>query len=332
MIFLFLIVVILGVSFGFIYWQIQQTNAKTTPAEVLAYHAEERKYFEGIHSPTIAELAEALRGQGFEEVAEAVEGAGSPCFRLVPSAEEDASPRSRVGGLPDLPDVALWPRWNDVPLAFLAQIDLAELAELNPDSPLPKSGLLSFFYDAEQRTWGFQPEDRESWRVLFFPNDFSPVPLDEFPDGLPVQGQHPVAAVFVESGESLPDEFVEPYIENAEPREAAILDDILDQYQQCYEGAAHQVLGFPYTIQGDMRLECQLASNGLYCGDETGINDPRAKDLGPGAVDWRLLFQFDTDDRARMMWGDGGTLYFMIREQDLAAKRFDQVWMVLQCA
>ena len=144
MIFLFLIVIILGVSFGFIYWQVQQSAAMTTPAEVLAYHAEERKYFEGIHSPTIAELSEVLRGHGFDDVATAVEAAGKPCFRLVPSAEEDASPRSRVGGLPDLPDITRWPQWNGVPLAFLAQIDLGELAELNPDAPLPKSGLLSF--------------------------------------------------------------------------------------------------------------------------------------------------------------------------------------------
>ena len=111
-----------------------------------------------------------------------------------------------------------------------------------------------------------------------------------------------------------------------------MLEDIMDQYQQCYEGAAHQVLGFPYTIQGDMRLECQLASNGLYCGDETGYKDPRAKALEPGAADWQLLFQLDSDDRASMMWGDMGTLYFWIKEQDLAAGRFGNVWMVLQCA
>ncbi len=332
MIFLAFILLITCGALGFIYWQIQKTTALTTPSEVLAYHAEERKYFAEIHSPTVSELAEALRANGFEDVASAAENASRPCFRLVPAAEEDVSPRSRLGGAPDLPDIALWPLWEGVPLAFLGQIDLGELAELNPDTPLPKEGLLSFFYDADQRTWGFKPEDRESWRVLYFPQPFQPVAINEWPAGLPEQGCYPLASMFIESGESLPDDLIDDFLAGKGPREAAMLEDIMDQYQQCYEGAAHQVLGYPYTIQGDMRLECQLVSNGLYCGDETGYKDPRAKDLEPGAADWRLLFQLDSDDRAGMMWGDMGTLYFWIKDQDLAAKRFDQVWMVLQCA
>ena len=32
-----------------------------------------------------------------------------------------------------------------------------------------------------------------------------------------------------------------------------------------------------------------------------------------------------------MMWGDMGCLYFWIRESDLAAQRFDDAWMILQC-
>jgi uncharacterized protein YwqG len=31
------------------------------------------------------------------------------------------------------------------------------------------------------------------------------------------------------------------------------------------------------------------------------------------------------------MWGDGGRLYFWIREQDLAVNNFDKTWLVLQC-
>ncbi len=31
------------------------------------------------------------------------------------------------------------------------------------------------------------------------------------------------------------------------------------------------------------------------------------------------------------MWGDAGRLYFMIREEDLAARRFEDCWMTLQC-
>jgi uncharacterized protein YwqG len=31
------------------------------------------------------------------------------------------------------------------------------------------------------------------------------------------------------------------------------------------------------------------------------------------------------------MWGESGILYFWIRRDDLRARRFDKVWMTLQC-
>jgi len=80
-----------------------------------------------------------------------------------------------------------------------------------------------------------------------------------------------------------------------------------------------------------MELESQLVSNGLYCGDETGYNDPRAAALAEGAADWVLLLQVDTDDDAGMMWGDCGLIYFWIRREDLARRDFSNVWMILQC-
>ncbi len=53
-----------------------------------------------------------------------------------------------------------------------------------------------------------------------------------------------------------------------------------------------------------------------------------------GAKDWILLLQVDTDDDSDgpgWMWGDCGRIYFWIRRQDLAARRFDRAWTVLQC-
>lgn len=37
-----------------------------------------------------------------------------------------------------------------------------------------------------------------------------------------------------------------------------------------------------------------------------------------------LLAQFDSNYAANMTWGDVGTLYWMIRAEDLAARRFDR--------
>ncbi len=74
-----------------------------------------------------------------------------------------------------------------------------------------------------------------------------------------------------------------------------------------------------------------LVTNGLYCGDQTGYEDPRARELEGGADEWMLLLQLDSDDGADLMWGDGGMLYFWIRKEDLRQHRFDKVWMTLQC-
>jgi uncharacterized protein YwqG len=91
------------------------------------------------------------------------------------------------------------------------------------------------------------------------------------------------------------------------------------------------MLGHPDPIQNDMQLDCQLAFHGLYTGNASGYEDPRRAELEKGAEDWQLLLQIDSDDKARMIWGDAGRLYFWIRKQDLEKRAFENVWMILQC-
>lgn len=71
---------------------------------------------------------------------------------------------SKLGGWPNLPIGLAWPRWNEVPLAFLGQIALGEIAQPAPIPLLPDIGCLYFFYDADQSTWGDAAEDIGSWR------------------------------------------------------------------------------------------------------------------------------------------------------------------------
>jgi uncharacterized protein YwqG len=47
--------------------------------------------------------------------------------------------------------------------------------------------------------------------------------------------------------------------------------------------------------------------------------------------DWRLLLQLDSDEHMDVMWGAAGMLYFWVREQEAAAGRFENVWVILQC-
>ena len=94
----------------------------------------------------------------------------------------------------------------------------------------------------------------------------------------------------------------------------------------------HHLLGYPQLVQNPMELECQLASNGVYCGNSEGYQSAQAKSLADGASDWQLLLQIDTDEEGpSWMWGDVGRIYFWIKRDDLASLRFQDVWLVFQC-
>jgi uncharacterized protein YwqG len=82
-----------------------------------------------------------------------------------------------------------------------------------------------------------------------------------------------------------------------------------------------------------MELECQLASNGIDCGNPSSYQNEQIKNLEAGAKDWRLLLQIDTDDEGPgWMWGDVGRVYFWVKQHDLESLRFDDAWLILQCS
>jgi hypothetical protein len=91
----------------------------------------------------------------------------------------------------------------------------------------------------------------------------------------------------------------------------------------------HQLLGWPHLLQGSMHWQCQEES-----GAAAGLPAPEWDELlaGTQAADWQLLLQLGSDETydARWCWGDAGALYFWIRRADLVARRFGNVWTVLQ--
>ena len=245
---------------------------------------------------------------------------------------------SKVGGGPDLPLDFEWPGNKGRPLNFLLQINLAVASGFDPSGRLPSNGLLSFFYDLDEQPWGYDPNDQDGFRVVFSPSD---VELGRRPAA---QSDYDVneCEVVLRSGVSLPnvgsidfDRFdAEAKLSDEESNNFfEFADDVASlgsSYAHKY-GGHHHLLGHSENVQGDMQTEAQLVTNGLYCGDETGYNDPRAAELKKHADDWLLLLQLDSDDEGGFMWGDAGMLYYWIRKQDLAQRIFDKTWMALQC-
>lgn len=244
---------------------------------------------------------------------------------------------SRLGGQPDVPAGFVWPRWEGfegtdehdgnrpLPLSFLAQISLREF----PDATglLPETGWLLFFYDAAQQPWGFDPRDRGCARVIWVDTPIKALVRTEGPhDSLEFESTLAVPELTA----TLPRWNVHLGLD--------LEDDASDRYSKLSEELVagpephHRVLGWPKVVQNEMELQCQLVSNGLYCGDSSGYASPEAKKLEEGVSDWILLLQLDTDEEGPgWMWGDAGCIYFWIRRQDLAARNFDAVWVILQC-
>lgn len=241
----------------------------------------------------------------------------------------DAPSRSHVGGEPNLPEGIDWPTRKGARLDFLARLSLADIHRAGPIGWLPARGALLFFYDLERQPWGFDPADRGSWAVLLVDDlEASVAAADQLAANRAVL---PFRFAHFRLVQSLPswERASIGALGLNEPESEELMrltDEVFDNKPK------HQVGGFPAPVQGDeMELEAQLASHGLYCGNETGYKDPHAASLRPGAADWRLLFQFDSDDDLGVMWGDCGTLYFWVPEASAQEGKFEDTWLVLQC-
>jgi len=249
------------------------------------------------------------------------------------SDEEIPVGASKIGGCPDLPPNQSFPKWKGVPLSFLAQINLADISIFNTASELPSSGIISFFYSATQETWGYDPKHKGSWQVFYF-SDLKKLQRTKFPHDLPDEGHYlantisffeewtlpPFRSSIRESLEFTPEERKE-YIN---------FEHLLEKQDQ--NKMKNRIWGHPDAIQGDMQLQCQLVTNGIYCGDAKAREHPRYNELEPGSKDWELILQLDSEeDNARMCWGDVGRVYFWIHKTALANREFEKTWFQLQC-
>jgi uncharacterized protein YwqG len=276
-----------------------------------------------------------------------------PSIALLPGAAAADSAllvgSTRLGGSPDLPAGMPWPvrrpyrlvvpRGNRTPmqrkrpLAFLAQIAMSDATAVGgTDLGLPKWGLLSFFYDAESQPWGFDPGDAVGFRLMWF--DDRGLQRREPPEALE-QRFNPVPLA-AQARECTPpvETFVVSQIltsaADAKSTRRQLVDLFAGEGREDFLHAGHALGGWPCPIQGEMETECQLVANGVFCGGPEGFSSERAARLRPGAADWRLILQLDTDERAGWMWGDGGKIYVWMREQDVRARRFDRCWTILQ--
>lgn len=237
---------------------------------------------------------------------------------------------SRFGGAPDLPPGLDWPAWNGVPLSFVAQINLAELPGFPERGLLPETGLLSFFYAA-----GGEPDGTDLSEAGCSAVRYTPAPEEcrprPFPEDFPGDSVYIPARISYTVIESHPlyDEMMMEDYDLAALDDFEEYDDLKEKYIYI-QTEEHQVLGYATHIQWPPGLDCEQVRQAALDPGHGGDSDlwRRAR---PGYREWELLLQVRSDIDLNMYWpADMGILYFMIRREDLLARRFDKAWMVKQ--
>lgn len=216
-------------------------------------------------------------------------------------------------GEPALPADTPWPDHEGQPMMLLCQIDLADAAELSPQSLLPQQGRLLFFVSVDGE--GEILEDDElnpaATRVLWLPRAAAAVGGATGP-GLPAK---PIRLA------KDPSELPQP--DAAVVQAQLFSDDELEEYRSYLEtqlpdglSDGNRLGGYPHNLQSN-NLEA-LAEHAI-----TG--DYPADDLNgwTTAARWHMLLQLESDE---FMWGtDSGILYFMIHDDDLRRQDFSRV-------
>lgn len=266
-----------------------------------------------------------------------------PAARLV-STKDGGRIVGHLGGHPTLPSDQEWPTWpGHGPLTFIALINCAELPRDELDIPLPEDGTLLFFYFDGQLDQGkalvsvTRPETMAGARVIFVPAETT-VSERRHPEGLsPYSKVDLVAEVIATAPEWGHRALRQTRLANGVSLEEAvdhpgIFDEVLWEADGIvgltYSGPypyRHRIGGYAAPDQQTPEYEAAVAALGGVPWDDPRLADEETR--------WGLLAQIDSDGRdSNMLWGDGGSLYWLIRPDDLAARRFDAALFTWQCA
>jgi len=231
---------------------------------------------------------------------------------------------------------------TDARLPFVAQIDLAKAWRIQKfDVELPKGGRLLFFYDARESPPGFDRADAAGFRVIWDETPISALVRAAAPAELVIDALvFPQKTLCATPGYALPDWETFAYERIGMPlSELEKYGKLRDTYGEAetlseVEWRGHHYLGgWGDRLSGasaDMELECELVSTGV----STGRHYPKdAEDRARSRrADWCLLAQFDCGEVATAglehEWFTGRRLYFWIRREDLALRRFESVWVL----
>jgi uncharacterized protein YwqG len=285
----------------------------------------------------LSELQEQIHTQKLERLETEIVRSAKPAVFITRSLIDnlDMLPlgASRLGGSPDLPAGYQWKYRGEEPLTFIAQFRLSQIAPYDLEGILPTSGFLYFFYAAASPTWG-NYDERDGWEVLYIQDEEMPFVRTS----QPAYKFNALSAneITFAVGMSLPE-----YTFNRDREHYGFRfesDSELYAYfgllDSLYSSPKHRLVGYPQPIQTAVEEDCALFSlspDARKNLDETYTGKQRLQAISHKAKEWQFLFQIDSDPNWDVCWGDVGMLYVCIPKTSLAACRFDDCWITLQC-
>ena len=241
-----------------------------------------------------------------------------------------ASGLTKFGGRPDVPADFEWTYYEGKPLVFLAQFDLEKISKFDTEDLLPKSGVLSFFYDLEAMPQSVDDDDRGFAKVYWF-EDKNALRNAEFPDDLKAEYRFPALGITARSEksyESYPDFLLQRanLVADWESFERAQISiGIKSKSIEIEEGGdLSKILGWA-DLCANMTVQCELVSRGYFLGDRQGWSE-----VTP--LDWQEAEQWSEKDWLPLLQLDfgSGLIYFYIRRDDLAERNFDEIMVFVQ--
>lgn len=241
---------------------------------------------------------------------------------------------TKFGGKPDVSEDFEWAYYNGKPLAFLAQFDLSEISKFDTDDLLPKTGVLSFFYELETKPQSVDEDDNGFARVYWF-EDKNALRTAEFPDDLKAEYRFPALGITAQSEksyQSYPDFLLQKakLVEDWESFERAQNSIGIDE-----SGNISKLLGWADPIRGNMTVQCELVTRGYFLGDEQGRSEIPPLDRQEAeqwsAHDWVPLLQLDAvaDGDFSLDLG-GGRIYFYIHRDELDLRDYTAIKVLFQ--
>lgn len=255
-------------------------------------------------------------------------------IKTIESPEEIEIGRSKLGGLPDLPEDVEWPSLNGRPFAFIGQINLTDIKFSVKDNLLQQRGILYFFFSTSQSDYQLQSLE-DLHKTIFYKGDLSDLKTIDYPLNYDEKAKFRASKVDFFEFYSLPsyNNYKIKNLNLCDEDEDLLFgaNEIVHLAYNIENEVSHQMLGNYNPVQNDINYWWAFQFLRLKNHDS---NESTKDKIQEKEKDFVLLLQIDLLDRIPLFdnFGTDGAIYYGISKDDLKNELFSKTKFVLQNA